>query len=50
MRNLIRSPLTWVVAAEIVVVTTLLVVAWNVVAGAARPVAVAIDRHPGRGG
>jgi hypothetical protein len=38
MRNLIRSPLTWVVAAEIVVVTTLLVVAWNVVAGDTRPV------------
>ncbi len=38
MRNLIRSPLTWVVAAEIVVVTTLVVLAWNVVATAGRPV------------
>src|SRR6266508_4251736 len=38
MRNLIRSPLTWVVAAEIVVVTTLVVLAWNVVASAGRPV------------
>jgi hypothetical protein len=38
MRKLIRSPLTWVIAAEIVVVSTLLVVAWSVVAGAGRPV------------
>jgi hypothetical protein len=38
MRNLIRSPLTWVVAAEVVVVTTFVVLAWNVVASAARPV------------
>ncbi len=38
MRNLIRSPLTWLVVAEFVVVSALLVVAWNVVGGAARPV------------
>jgi hypothetical protein len=40
MRNLIRSPLTWVVIAEVVVVTTLLVLAWSMVGGAARPVAL----------
>ncbi len=40
MRKLIRSPLTWAVAGEVVVVSALLVVAWNVVAGAARPAAV----------
>jgi hypothetical protein len=38
MRNLIRSPLTWIVSAEIVVVGVLVVLAWSVVAGAARPV------------
>ena len=32
MRNLIRSPLTWLVAAEIVVVGAIVAVAWNVVA------------------
>ena len=36
MRNLIRSPLTWMVLAELVVVTTLIVLAWNAVAAAAR--------------
>ena len=39
MRNLIRSPLTWMVAAEIVVVGALIVVAWNVVVSSTRPVA-----------
>jgi hypothetical protein len=34
MRNLIRSPLTWLVAAEIVVVGAIVAVAWNVVASA----------------
>ena len=38
MRKLLRSPLTWIVSAEIVVVVTLVVLAWGVVAGAARPV------------
>ena len=38
MRKLIRSPLTYVVAAEMVVVTALVMVAWSVVASAARPV------------
>ena len=36
MRNLIRSPLTWAVVAEMVVVGALLVVAWNVVGSVAR--------------
>jgi len=35
MRNLIRQPLTWMVIAECVVVATLIVVVWNVVAAAA---------------
>lgn len=38
MRKLIRSPLTYVVAAEMVVVTTLVLVAWSVAGSAARPV------------
>jgi len=37
MRNLIRSPLTWMVLAEFMVVGALVVVAWNVVASATRP-------------
>jgi hypothetical protein len=37
MRNLIRSPLTWLVVAEFVVVGALVVLAWNVVGAAARP-------------
>lgn len=37
MRNLIRSPLTWLVVAEFVVVGALIVVAWSLVGGAARP-------------
>ncbi len=35
MRNLIRQPLTWMVIAECVIVALLIVVVWNVVAGAA---------------
>src|SRR2546421_11576183 len=31
MRNLIRSPLTWMVLAEFVVVAALIVVVWNVI-------------------
>jgi hypothetical protein len=34
MRNLIRSPLTWLVAAEIVVVGAIVAVAWTVIASA----------------
>jgi hypothetical protein len=41
MRNLIRSPLTWMVAAELAVVAALVVLAWNVVASAGRPSIVA---------
>ena len=37
MRNLIRSPLTWMVLLEFVVVGFLVVVAWNFVAAATRP-------------
>jgi hypothetical protein len=37
MRKLIRSPLTWMVIAEVLVVTALIVVAWNAIASAARP-------------
>src|SRR4029077_2762077 len=37
MRKLIRSPLTWMVVVEIVIVATLAGVAWNVVASAIRP-------------
>ena len=36
MRSLIRSPLTWAVLAEMVVVGALLVVAWNLVGSASR--------------
>ncbi|HXN77324.1 MAG TPA: hypothetical protein VN965_00970 [Candidatus Dormibacteraeota bacterium] len=35
MRNLLRQPLTWMVIAECIVVTLLIVVVWNVVASAA---------------
>jgi hypothetical protein len=37
MRNLIRNPLTWMVIAEIVVVTALIVLAWNALASVSRP-------------
>ena len=43
MRKLLRSPVTWLVAAEMVVVGAIVVVAWNVVASANRsapPVAI----------
>jgi len=39
MRAVIRSPLTWLVVAEMVVVGALLVVAWNLVGSAFQPVA-----------
>src|SRR5215831_8154242 len=41
MRAFIRSPLTWLVVAEMVVVGALLAVAWNLVGSAFRPVAQA---------
>lgn len=37
MRNLIRSPLTWMVVAEMVVVGALIALAWNAVGSAVRP-------------
>jgi hypothetical protein len=37
MRNLIRSPLVWMVVVEFIIVGVLAVVAWNVVASAIRP-------------
>lgn len=40
MRNFIRSPLTWLVVAEFVVVGALVVLAWSVVGEAARPALV----------
>ena len=36
MRKLIRTPLTWLVIAEFIVVGALMVVVWNVVGNAAR--------------
>ncbi len=38
MRKMLRSPLTWLVSAEIAVVATLVFMAWGVVAGASRSV------------
>ncbi|TMC52726.1 MAG: hypothetical protein E6J20_11115 [Chloroflexi bacterium] len=38
MRNLLRSPLAWLVVAEVVIVGTLGIVIWNVVQNATRPV------------
>ena len=35
MRNLIRQPLTWMVAAEVIVVLVLMLVLWSLVASAA---------------
>jgi hypothetical protein len=37
MRNFLRSPLTWMVVAEFVVVGALVVVAWTAVTAASRP-------------
>lgn len=38
MRNLLRTPLTWFVVAEFVVVGALIVLAWSAIAGITRPV------------
>jgi hypothetical protein len=46
MRNLIRSPLTWLVATEFLVVAALVTVAWNVVASANRPAPPVIAGAP----
>ncbi len=37
MNRLVRAPLTWMVVAECVVVGTLLLVAWHVIAGVSAP-------------
>jgi hypothetical protein len=37
MRSLVHNPLTWMVIAELVVVTTLILVAWSMVASAVSP-------------
>ena len=42
MRNLLRQPLTWMVVAEFVVVATLMLLAWSMVASAA-------SQHPSTG-
>jgi hypothetical protein len=42
MRNLLRQPLTWMVVAEFVVVATLMLLAWSMVASAA-------SQHPATG-
>jgi hypothetical protein len=38
MRRLVRNPLTWMVIAEVVVVSALVMVAWSSLASLARPV------------
>ena len=42
MRNLLRNPLTWMVIAEFTVLAVLMLVVWNVVAGAATQHAAAV--------
>ena len=37
MHNLLRSPLTWMVVAELVVVIALVAVAWTILSAASRP-------------
>lgn len=37
MRNVLRSPLTWMVVVELVIVGAMVAVAWTVVASASRP-------------
>lgn len=46
MRNLIRSPLTWLVAAEFVVIGALVAVAWNVIASSSRTAPPAVADAP----
>ena len=46
MRNLLRKPLTWMVIAECIVVTVLIVVVWNVVAAAAATQHAAVGPQP----
>lgn len=42
MRNLIRTPLTWLVIAEFLVVGVLIVLAWQLVASAVRPASASV--------
>ncbi len=49
MRNILRAPLTWLVVAEFAVVASLIVLAWNAVAHAASPAAVAQALVPAGG-
>jgi hypothetical protein len=46
MRTLIRNPLTWMVIAELVVVTALVMVAWSTVASAVKPALAAPSVPP----
>lgn len=46
MRNLIHTPLTWLVIAEFVVVGVLVVLAWNTFSGTVRPAAASSVVQP----
>lgn len=46
MRNLIRTPLTWLVIAELAVVGGLIVLAWNTFSGSVRPAAASSAVQP----
>lgn len=51
MRNLLRSPLTWLVVAEFVVVGTLIVLAWNAIGSSVHPaLAMPAQQQPDTGG
>jgi hypothetical protein len=50
MRNLIRSPLMWMVVVEVIIVGALAVVAWNVIASAMRPSVASPMTLPGDAG
>jgi hypothetical protein len=50
MRNLIRSPLMWMVVVEVIIVGALAVVAWNVIASAMRPSIASPVTLPGDAG
>ena len=47
MRNLLRSPLTWMVVAEMLVVGSLIAVTWSVVGSAGRPAVAAAPQVVG---
>lgn len=50
MRNFLRTPLTWLVIAEFVVVGALIVVAWNAIAGTRPVLASPVLQQPDAGG